>query len=89
MHTHRYYLTGEKAHNHIWDSNSSSKAKAKRLVNCSSMLIYSAEAQCFTYFLLFFGVFRSSVKASASSASSRWSKQEKELFENGLVWYFI
>lgn len=23
--------------------------------------------------------------ASASSASSRWSKQEKELFENGLV----
>lgn len=39
MYTHRYYLTGEKVHNHIWESNLSSKPKAKRLVICSSMYI--------------------------------------------------
>ncbi|TNM87481.1 hypothetical protein fugu_005702 [Takifugu bimaculatus] len=55
----QYYLTGEKVHNHIWDSNSSSKSKAKKPPVKTS--------------------------ASASSASSRWSKQEKELFENGLA----
>lgn len=39
MYNHRYYLTGEKVHNHIWETNSSSKPKAKRLVNCSPMHI--------------------------------------------------
>lgn len=39
MYTHRYYLTGEKVNNHIWESNLSSKPKAKRLVNCFSMHI--------------------------------------------------
>lgn len=35
-------------------------------------------------------MFRSPAKtsASASSASTRWSKQEKELFEEGLVSFF-
>lgn len=39
MYTHRYYLTGEKVNNHIWESNLSSKPKAKRLVNCFSIHI--------------------------------------------------
>uniref|UniRef100_H3CL25 Myb-like, SWIRM and MPN domain-containing protein 1 n=1 Tax=Tetraodon nigroviridis TaxID=99883 RepID=H3CL25_TETNG len=55
----QYYLTGEKVNNHIWESNSGSKPKAKRSPVKTS--------------------------ASASSASSRWSKQEKELFEKGLA----
>lgn len=31
------------------------------------------------------GLFRSPAKTSASGSSSRWSKQEKEQFEEGLV----
>ncbi|KAM9358024.1 histone H2A deubiquitinase MYSM1 [Symphorus nematophorus] len=53
----QYYLTGVKAHNHLWESDADNKPKVKK----------------------------SPAKTSASGSSSRWSKQEKDLFEEGLA----
>nr|XP_046248835.1 histone H2A deubiquitinase MYSM1 [Scatophagus argus] len=57
----QYYLTGEKLHNYIWESDANIKPKVKK------------------------SPAKTLASASASGSSFRWSKQEKDLFEEGLA----
>lgn len=84
--TSRYYLTGQKMSNRIWEIDTPIKAKAKRWVCLFILLHHHSKPHLMTNTCVH-AWFSSPAKpaASASGGATRWSKQEKELFEEGLV----